>query len=111
MKIEKFIYGLTQSSNIANYKLKQNLSKFGYETSPITPSLWWHQTQPIQCSLVLDGFDVKYDIQADINHLLEVPKQIYNISEDWEGNIYCELISEWKYSKWKFLVSMKNYVT
>ena len=40
MKIEKFIYGLTQSSNIANYKLKQNLSKFGYETSPITPSLW-----------------------------------------------------------------------
>ena len=80
------MYGLPQADNIANDKLKVHLSKFGYEPAPITPGLLWHQTCPLQFSLVVDDFGVKYEIQEDITHLLDAFKKIYNISEDWDGN-------------------------
>ena len=62
--------GMPQSGNIVNKKLKQHLTKFGYDQEPITLGLWWHQTRPLLFSLVADYFGVQYEIQADINHIL-----------------------------------------
>ena len=87
MEIPKGMYGIPQSGKIANDKLKLHLAKFEYETGPITPGLWWHQTLPLQFSLVLDDFGIKYERQEDITHILDALKTIYKISEDWYGKL------------------------
>ena len=54
------MYGLTQPVKITNDKMKLHLAKFGYELAPITLGLWWNQTHPLQFSLLVDEFQVKY---------------------------------------------------
>ena len=88
MHIPKGVYWLTKVGKIANNKLKLHLAKLGYEPAPIMSGLWRHQTRPLQFSMVVDDFGVKYERQADIIHLLDALKTIYKISEDWGGNIY-----------------------
>ena len=66
---------------------------------------------PLQFSLVVDDFGIKYECQEDITHLLDALKTIYPISEDWDGKLYCGLNLEWSYYKREVLVSMPNYVT
>ena len=110
MEIQKGMYGLPQAGKIANDKLKLHLTKFVYEPSPINPGLWRHQTHPLQFSLVVDDFGIKYEHQEDITHLLNALKTIYKISEDWDGKLYCGLNLEWDYYKREVLVSMQNYV-
>ena len=61
IEIQKGVYGLPQAGKIANDKLKLHLAKFGYDPSPITPGLWWRQTLPLQFSLVVDDFGIKYE--------------------------------------------------
>ena len=87
MEIQKSMYWLHQAGKIANDKLKLHLSKFGSEPETINPGLWRNQTCPLKFSLVLDDFGIKYDFQVDITHILNVLKTIYNISEDWDGNL------------------------
>ena len=87
MKNQKGIYGLPQAGKISNDKLKLHLSKSGYDTAPITPGLWQHQTHPLQFSLVMDDFGVKYEHQSDITHLLDSLKTIYEVSKDWYGKL------------------------
>ena len=91
MEIQKVMYGLPQSGKIANDKLRLNMAKFGYEPSTITLGLWRHQTRPLQFSLVVDYFGIKYELQDDITHILNALKTIYKISEDWYGKLYCGL--------------------
>ena len=99
MEIQKGMYGLPQTGKIANDKLKLHLEKFGYDPAPITPGLWRHQTCPLQFSLVVDDFGIKYDRQEDITHLLDLLKTIYKISEDWDRKLYCGLNLKWGYYK------------
>ena len=94
IEIQKVMYGLTQSGELTNDKLNLHLYIFGYELSPITPGLWQHQTCSLQFSLVVDDFELKYDRQADINHLLDVLNTIYRIYEYWGGKLYCGIILE-----------------
>ena len=70
------MYGLPQAGKIANDKLKLHLSKFGYKPAPKIPDLWLHQNRPLQFSLVLDDFGIKYERQEDITHLLDAIKKI-----------------------------------
>ena len=93
IEIQKGVYVLPQAGTISNDKLNLHLAKFGYEPAPIPPVLWRHQTRPLQFSLVVDDFGVKYELQADTTHLLDALKQMYKISEDWDGKLYCGLIA------------------
>ena len=95
MKNQKGIYGLPQAGKISNDKLKLHLSKSGYDTAPITPGLWQHQTHPLQFSLVMDDFGLKYERQVYINHLLDALKTIYNTSEEWDGKLYYVMGLDW----------------
>ena len=95
--IQKGMYGLPQEVKIANDELKIHLSKFGYEPALITPGLWRHQTRPLQFSLVVDDFGIKYERQVVITHLLDALKTIYKIYEDWDGKLYCGLNLDWDY--------------
>jgi hypothetical protein len=60
MKIRKGMPGLKQAGRIAYDRLTTHLAKSGYRPVPITPSLWTHDTRPINFSLVVDNFGVKY---------------------------------------------------
>ena len=86
-EIQKGMYVLPQVVKIYNDKLNLLLEKFGYDTAPITPGFYQHQTRLLQFSLVVDDFGGKYERQADITHLLDSLKKIYNISEDWDGKL------------------------
>ena len=81
------MFGLPQAGKIANDKTKLHLAKFRYKPSTITLGLWWHQTRPLQFSLVLYDFGVKYEFQEDITHFLDEQKTICKISEDWDGKL------------------------
>ena len=95
MEIQKYMYGLPQSGIIAYDTLKLHPEKFGYEPAPITTGLWRLQTRPLQFSLLVDDFGVKYECQADITYLLDSLKTIYKISEYWYGKLFCGLRLEW----------------
>ena len=77
--------GYPRNKKLQIDKIKLHLAKFGYKTATITPGKWRHQTRPIQFSLVVDDFGTKYERQEYITHLLNTLKNIYKISEDWDG--------------------------
>lgn len=43
-------------------------------------------------------------------HLVDILKEYYEISEDWKGKKYTGLIFDWDYEKWEVDVSMLGYV-
>ena len=51
-------------------------AKFGYNPVPINPGLWRNQTRPLQVSLVVDDFGVKYECLEDITNILGALKTI-----------------------------------
>jgi hypothetical protein len=59
IKAKQGMYGLPQSGLLANELLKKRLNKHGYRQSKLAPSLWKHDTRPIQFTLVMDDFGVK----------------------------------------------------
>ena len=56
----KGMYGLPQAVLIANELLETCLNKHGYRQSKLVPGLWKHGTRPIQLTLIVDDFGVKY---------------------------------------------------
>jgi hypothetical protein len=68
MEIRRGCYGLPQAGILANKLLKQRLAKHGYFEVPHTPGLFKHTSRPVQFTLVVDDFGIKY-----------VGKTIYNI--------------------------------
>ena len=60
VEIRKAIYGLQKVGALANTLLKERLSPAGYSKDPHIPGLWTDITRPIQFTLVLDEFGVKF---------------------------------------------------
>ena len=90
IKIRKSIYGLPQSGKLANGYLRKIIAPHGYFEVKHTPGLWTHITRPIQSTLVVEYFDVKYTKQKDAEHVLSVlEKEFTAVSTDWEGALYC----------------------
>jgi hypothetical protein len=63
------MYGLPQSGLIANKLLEKRFNEHGYRQSKLVPGLWWHNTHPIQFTLVVDDFGVKYVGKEHARHL------------------------------------------
>ena len=70
------MYGLPQSGIIAQELLEEKLGKEGYKQSEFNPGLWSHEWRPIQFSLVVDNFGVKYIGKEHAEHLVGVIKNI-----------------------------------
>ena len=86
IKANKGMYGLPQAGLIANHQLKKRLNEHGYCQSKLVPGLWKHDTRPIQFTLVVDDFGVKYVGQEHAVHLQKVIEAHYNIGR--LGKIY-----------------------
>ena len=59
------MYGLPQARNISNDELMKHLAKHGYHPTPLIPDLWKHNTHPINFTLIVDDFAIKYSNKVD----------------------------------------------
>ena len=82
VEIRKGMYGLPQAGKLANDLLQKHLKPYGYEPVKHTPGLWKHQTRPINFTLVVDDFGIKYTDKDDIDYLIEAIKEKYPIKID-----------------------------
>ena len=71
----------------------------GYVEIRFTPGFWKHKWIPIEFTLVVDDFRVKYIGKQHTNYLIEVLKKHCEISEEWEGSKYYGLALDWDYAK------------
>ena len=69
-----------------------------------------HEWRPIQFSLVVDDFGVKYVGEENAKHLVNALVEHYEISQDWDGKKYFGLTLEWEHEARKVHVSMPGYV-
>ena len=68
------MYGLPQARILANKLLKKQLALHGYYELPHTPGLFKHILRPVQFTLVVDDFGMKYNGTNNVNHLLNALK-------------------------------------
>ena len=74
MKIHRGMYGLPQEGIIANTLLKERLAPFSYYEAKHIPGLFLHKWRPVQFTLVVDDFGVKYVGREHAQNLIESPK-------------------------------------
>jgi hypothetical protein len=87
-EIQKGMYGLPQAGIIAQKLLADHLKQHGYTQSKTMPGLWLHKMRPIQFSLVVDDFGVKYVGKENALHMLNTIQKYYKCSCDWTGKRY-----------------------
>jgi len=104
------MYGLPQAGILAQELVEKRLQAHGYGQSQITHGFWKHDTRPIQFSLVVDDFGVKYVGEENAKHLIEVLEQHYEITKDWTGSKYLGLDLTWDYENNEVHLSMLDYV-
>ena len=71
-----------------------------------TLGLWLHEWQPIQLSIVVDDFGVKYLGEENAKHLVNALVEHYEISQDWDSKKYYGLTLEWEHEAIKVHVSI-----
>ena len=69
IEANKGIYGLLQLKLLANKLFRKRLNKHGYRQSKLVPSLWKNDTRPIQFTLAVCNFGVKYVGKEHALHL------------------------------------------
>ena len=110
LEIRKGMPGLKQAGLISNDRLKAHLIHFSFALVPRTPALWKHATKPINCSLVIDGFGVKYKGKEKAEHLIQALQKLYNISINWTGSLFCGLTIDWDYTERTCDIYMPKYL-
>jgi hypothetical protein len=91
LEMQRAVWGLPQAGILANKLLKKPLAPHGYYECKQTLGLWKHTTRPISFTLVIDNFGVKYTHEEDIDHLIRAIKEKYELTKDWDGDLYCGL--------------------
>ena len=104
------MYGLPQAGLLANELLEKRLNKHGYRQSKLVPGLWKHDTRPIQFTLVVDDFGVKYEGVEHALHLKKALEEDYTVTEDWTGGRYIGITLDWDYKNQQVHLSMPDYV-
>ena len=109
VKIFKRMYRLPQAGLLANELLEKRLNKYRYYQSKLVPGLWTHEWRPIQFTLVVDDFGVKYVGKEHAQHLYTVLKKYYPVTPDWTGDRYIGITLDWDYKKRQVHLSMPGY--
>eukprot|EP00804_Cyclotella_cryptica_P030137 CCRYP_009543-RA/>CCRYP_009543-RA protein AED:0.35 eAED:0.35 QI:0/0/0/1/0/0/2/0/428 len=109
LQANKGMYGLPHGGLIANELLEKRLNKAGYYQSKLVPGLWTHTNPPIEFTLVVDDFGVKYIGKEHALHLKSVIEEHYKCSADWSGKRYIGITIDWDYANRKVHLSMPGY--
>ena len=67
-------------------------------------------TRPVQFTLTVNDFGVKYVGKHSAQHLIMTLKQHYKVEEDWDGAPYCGITLAWNYAERYVDISMPRYV-
>ena len=88
VEVRKDMYGLPQAGILAQQLLETRLNERVYYRSTIVPGLWKHKWRPVQFTLVVDDFGVKYVGEEHAQHLIDTVRAHYDLEEDWKGKKY-----------------------
>jgi hypothetical protein len=105
------MYGFKQSGLLANQLLQKLLAPFGYNPAQHTTGLWLHKTCPIDFSLIVNDFAVKYVGKHHDDHLRNALLQSYELTTDWEGKVYSGMSLKWDYKNITCDIFMPGYVS
>ncbi len=111
VEIRKGMYGLPQAGLLAQELLEQRLNKHEYHQSTRTPGLWTHKWRPVQFTLVVDDFGIKYVGEENLQHLTSILHEHHEISIDRTGTSYIGIHFDWDYARREVHLSMPGYVT
>jgi hypothetical protein len=110
IRADKGMYGLPQSGLLANELLEKRLNKRGYHQSKLVPGLWSHKWRPVQFTLVVDDFGVKYVGKEHAKHLKDTLEENYKVTTEWDGKRYIGITLDWDYKRRQVHLSMPGYV-
>jgi len=110
IQINKGMYGLKQAGALAHNNLIIRLRKHGYRPCKFTKGLWNHVSNSIQFVLVVDDFGIKYQHEADLQHLFASLREKYTISVDLTGKNFCGFSLNWNYKHHHVDISMPTYI-
>jgi hypothetical protein len=110
IRAKRGMYSLPQAGLLANELLKKYLNKHGYRQSKLVPGLWKHNARPIQFTLVVDDFGIKYVGKEHAQHLKNALEEHYKLTYDWTGKRYIGITLDWDYNKHHVHLSMPNYM-
>ena len=80
-------------------------------TTLYTPGLWKHKRRPVQFTLIVDDFGVKYEGKEHVDHLLKALRKYYSkIIEDWKESLHADITLSWNYTERWLYVSMPGNV-
>eukprot|EP00804_Cyclotella_cryptica_P000955 CCRYP_018386-RA/>CCRYP_018386-RA protein AED:0.38 eAED:0.45 QI:0/-1/0/1/-1/0/1/0/226 len=110
MEIRRRCYRLPQTGILANKLLKKRLAEEGYFELPHAPGLFRHTNRPIQFSVVVDDFGIKYQGKQHLKHLIQTIRHHYEVTVNELGSLYCVITLEWHYEQGYINISMPGYV-
>ena len=82
-RVTKGMYVIPQAGRIAHEHLLKHLEPYGCHPSSKNPRLWKHNSQPINFTLVVDDFGVKYVGKEHALHLKAALETKYKVTADW----------------------------
>ena len=97
VKIGKGMYGLPEAGKKSNNLLKKRLDKAGYYPSQFIPGLWIHVWRPINFTLVVDDFGIKFEGNIHANHIVKTLRKHYDVTTDWKGELFFGIKLKWYY--------------
>ena len=103
------MYGLPQSVLLANELLENRLNKQGYQYSKLVPGIWKQKCRPIQFTLMVDDFGVKYVGKEHALHLKQTLEENYKVTTDWDGTRYTGIKLDWDYKKKQVNLFLPGY--
>ena len=74
------------------------------------PGLWKHEWRPIQFTLVVDDFGVKYVGKDNALHLKTTLEDNCGVTTEWEGKQYIGITLDWDYERRQVHLSMPGYI-
>ena len=110
IEIIKGMPGLKEAGEIANDRITRHLAQYGYRPTPRTPSLWRHDTSPVDFTLFVDYFCVKYVGSNHFEHLCDALRDLYEITINRTGSTYMGITLKWNYKNRHVDISMPGYV-
>ena len=109
-RIDGALCGLAEAGRIANQDVADHLAKFGCHECKFTPGLFTHETRPIQFSLTVDDFAVKWINRSDFDHLLQSLETKHAMTCDMDGKQCVGMYLDWNYEKREVVCSMDQYI-
>ena len=88
------MYVIPQSGLHVNDPLENILNKRGYRKTKLLPGLWKHNWRPVQFTVVVDDFGVKYVGKEHALQLKQTIEDNYTVTSEWDGRRYIGITLE-----------------